>query len=509
MSPAASAAIATGFLKDMIAAGHISQEMNYLACDPKKLMRARRVAMESSRECDKSRLKDSEVLGVYFDGRKDLTRVIVHDSNGNLHPRLIKEEHISVTVEPSGAYLGHVSPESPEYPDKPAQKVAEAVFDLLNEKGIADKCVVLGGDSTASNTGWKGGSISHLEKLLGHKCHWTICMIHTNELPLRRLIRDIDGPTASDTNFTGPIGKMLNNVTEMEVNTDFQVLDKEEPLIKLPENVIKNMSTDQRLAYQLCQSVKTGVISQNLQNVQFGPMNHARWLTTAMRIVYLWTRNHGLSGGILENLEVLVRFCLASYFKLFFEIKAKDNLEEGPHHIVSQLRVLKNFPAKIRDIVTPIIRLGAWHAHPENVLLSLLASEEKESREFAVEQTLKIRGTDDHGNMKVRPRKTPKLNMSATTVKDLIYWGECEVQEPVFTCNLTQEELMMLVENSLIIPSLKIHTQSTERAVHQVTEAAKHVVGMQARDGFIRARSQHREVMPVFTTKKDIMCLFK
>ena len=60
----------------------------------------------------------------------------------------------------------------------------------------------------------------------------------------------------------------------------------------------------------------------------------------------------------------------------------------------------------------------------------------------------------------------------------------------------------MLVENPLIIHSLNIYTQSTERAVHQVTEAAKHLVGMEAWDGFIRARSQQREVMPVFTTKK-------
>ena len=61
MSSAASEAIATGLLKDMIAAGHISQEMNCLACDPKKLMKARRMAMESSKVCEKSRLKDSEV----------------------------------------------------------------------------------------------------------------------------------------------------------------------------------------------------------------------------------------------------------------------------------------------------------------------------------------------------------------------------------------------------------------------------------------------------------------
>ena len=69
-----------------------------------------------------------------------------------------------------------------------------------------------------------GKVVANLEKLLGHKSHWTFFMIQTYELPLREVIGDIDGPMASDKNFTGPIGKMLNNVTEIGMNTDFQVL---------------------------------------------------------------------------------------------------------------------------------------------------------------------------------------------------------------------------------------------------------------------------------------------
>ena len=54
-------------------------------------------------------------------------------------------------------------------------------------------------------------------------------------------------------------------------------------------------------------------------------------------------------------------------------------------------------------------------------------------------------------------------------------------------------------------PGFSIHTQSTERAVKQVTEAAAAVVGQRARDGFIRARAHHRETMPCFRSKKDVL----
>ena len=38
-----------------------------------------------------------------------------------------------------------------------------------------------------------------------------------------------------------------------------------------------------------------------------------RWLTTAQRIVYMWTRKHGLSGNNLRVLESLAKFCLQSW----------------------------------------------------------------------------------------------------------------------------------------------------------------------------------------------------
>jgi len=40
-----------------------------------------------------------------------------------------------------------------------------------------------------------------------------------------------------------------------------------------------------------------------------------------------------------------------------------------------------------------------------------------------------------------------------------------------------------------------------------VTEAAAAVCGQEARDGYIRARLQHREEMPVFTTKKHFLAI--
>ena len=67
--------------------------------------------------------------------------------------------------------------------------------------------------------------------------------------------------------------------------------------------------------------------------------------------------------------------------------------------------------------------------------------------------------------------------------------------------SIPSDELNNLISNSFILPNYLIHTQSKERAVTSVTEAAAAVIGQEARDGFVRARIHHRTMMPVIKTK--------
>ena len=43
------AAIASEYFKDLIAAGHLSPDKSYLACDPSKIVRARKTAMAQAK----------------------------------------------------------------------------------------------------------------------------------------------------------------------------------------------------------------------------------------------------------------------------------------------------------------------------------------------------------------------------------------------------------------------------------------------------------------------------
>ena len=71
-------------------------------------------------------------------------------------------------------------------------------------------------------------------------------MIYINELPLRHLILNIDGTTNSRVGYSCPIAKLLSKVNELSVNYNFKAMPAGMDLIYLPENIVKNLSTDKK-----------------------------------------------------------------------------------------------------------------------------------------------------------------------------------------------------------------------------------------------------------------------
>ena len=135
----------------------------------------------------------------------------------------------------------------------------------------------LGGDS--HNTGWRGGSNAHLERTLGCKYHWCVWASHSKELPLHHLIEKEDGKTNSKDGFTGPIGKLLGKVMEMEINPDFEALSGRED-------------------YEA------------------------------------------------KNLKLILKFCIYSYFNMYFDIKVKHHLIHGHYHSNPYTAVYPSISAK-------------------------------------------------------------------------------------------------------------------------------------------------------------------
>ena len=496
------AAIATAALID---AGLITEEDSSQVLDHNKVHREKKKLMENLRTRADQRYMEEDIKCILFDGRKNWTNVMERDDEtGKFYQRKVKMEFISVTNEPGGEYLFHFNPPEATKTVKAAKQIAIKIVEWIEKYGVESTLDSIGGDSTNINTGWEGGSFTLIEEMLGQKMTWLICYLHTNELPLRHLIQDLDGKTTSDNTFSGPLGKALDNVVNLDINPKFPPITIGEPLIDLEQHIVEDLSSDQKYAYKIVQAIRAGKVPVELANMDIGPVVHSRFQTTASRFCRLWVSVHGFKGKNLANMRCIVEFIIGVYFPMWFQAKVKHSFIEGPRHVLKKLELLTHQKKKIQNLVAPQIARGAWFSHSEAVLQTLLCSEDRDERNFAVNIILKVRNGAEKGDLTTRKRvHGDTFNPKAKKLIELCSW-DSNVFEPVLTCPLSLEEIKEFRITPMVVPYRPVHGQSMERVVKEVTRACETVYGDDARDGFIRAGVANRQIMPKNNTKKHL-----
>ena len=531
LSVRSTAAVATAYLGDLIRAGELSPSKTYLAVDPGKLRRARDNVLADATESGETATAEDCVKNVMFDSRIDITKVRRFDrTTGKFYPRVEKQDHYTLT-DGAGRFLVHITKPGKEgttgageaegdvdsqdetqtdetlsaKDPKPAEVVAILIFEWMTLHGVDKTVLFLSGDSTNSNTGWKGGIIAWLEKLLKRKVNWLVCQLHTNELGLRHLFELLDGKTNSKTGWSGFLGRLLKLIEGMEREYMFKVINLGPELIELPDDVVRDLSTDQSLLYQLAKAIRSGHLPRDVALRKVGTMVHSSWLTFAENLSLLWMSKYGLTGEMLDRLETIVTYLVSVYIPMWFQIKVHSSWLYGPRHVLTHLQLLKLQSSKVQEILMPYLRTSSWYAHSEAILQTMLCSEDQSERNFAVDKILKIRGKEMMARTNPRYRKLPQLNTEAESLLDLIDWKRAH--EPLLTCSMTKEMIKAFKETPMVVDYYCGHTQAIERAVKEVTAASQAVYGEERRDGWIRSRAANREIMPLLNSKKDLLGL--
>ena len=75
-SQAETAAITSGFLLDLIEAGHLPPEKAHLAVNKNKVARAKTAVLEIAGERGEQASSEDNIKAIFFDGRKDKTQVL-------------------------------------------------------------------------------------------------------------------------------------------------------------------------------------------------------------------------------------------------------------------------------------------------------------------------------------------------------------------------------------------------------------------------------------------------
>ncbi|KAK4873982.1 hypothetical protein RN001_013342 [Aquatica leii] len=286
-------------------------------------------------------------------------------------------------------------------------------------------------------------------------------MLHANELLLRHLFHHVDGDTSGPREFTGPIGKQLKKCDKLPV---VQFKPSEGNLGKVPENIVKDFSTDQNYLFEVCQVITSGHCNTPLSNRNPGKLAHSRWATTANRILRLYISSENPSLSLMK----LTEFIMNVYAPIWFSIKSQPTCNYGAKHLLKFIRLSRYLEKGLRDIVDPVIQRNGFFGHHENIILSMISDERKHRQKLGLRRILKAKS--------VLPRKTKN---------DFI-------NNPKSSHRINFEKY-------------PCHTQCAERCVKLVTEASAAVCGPDSRDGFIRVRADSRKNMPCFNTKSEFV----
>ncbi|GBL72988.1 hypothetical protein AVEN_128161-1 [Araneus ventricosus] len=99
-----------------------------------------------------------------------------------------------------------------------AKPIKEAILNLFVSNNMQlNGITVIGCDGTNVNTGHKGWYYSLDGTGLNRPLQWCICLLQTNELPLRHLLNSLDGATTGHKEFCRPIGKAIKTCEELPV----------------------------------------------------------------------------------------------------------------------------------------------------------------------------------------------------------------------------------------------------------------------------------------------------
>jgi hypothetical protein len=422
-----------------------------------------------------------------------------------------KVDHLSFTAE-SGPLKGRYLTQK-DISSSTGSNLAGITHSVLEEFNSTETLMAIVFDNTPSNTGHKTGLCACLERLLGRTIHQIGCMLHLNELPLRHVIAAIDGVTNDPAKYSGPIGKEASLQNSQKPQIKF--IPVHSNLVIPPEDIISDLSADQRLLLEYIVGIQNGFISPIYVNRQIGPCNHARWLTLAIRILVVYSRTESPS----EKLIAIVSFICQVYGPCWFEVKQARDFTVGPKIIFQVLQWINTIEldGRVTDRslidtlkyeAIPVVERNAYSLLSENFILSLLVDKEIENRRRGHALIVKARNAPTEKYSKVyegfRPNQIGKINLTANTWDELISDNDLKFEPPV-TKHLLEADLLTFVEKKTDPDEMgwdfPIHSQSVERAVRLVSEVSKAAYTTGKRHQLAVTKQNSRIQRPLFKNK--------
>ena len=229
--------------------------------------------------------------------------------------------------------------------DGTGKEIAKSLFKTVVNAEATDTVDVIGNDGCSGNNGPDNGACACFERYMGKPLQRVNCLLHGNELPFKASMVCHMGPTKGPSSHQGPINKAIHDphLNERPI-VKFNKIDCPDFPV-LPEEVQKELSTDQLYLYDICHGLISGNIDESHAARSIGEQHLARWLNSGSAI----GRHYASEEKPSQRLIALVNIMVKSYAKMYFRIKCNPTAIDGPRHIFEMISIARTFPKEDED----------------------------------------------------------------------------------------------------------------------------------------------------------------
>ena len=132
---------------------------------------------------------------------------------------------------------------------------------------------------------------------------------------------------------------------------------------------IKNdLSNDQKLLLEYCLSISSGEIDKSLVSRKLDSLCYSRWLTLAIRLLALYTREKKLN----ETLKKPVSYTIKVYAFSWFENKTSSKLHEAPKILFTISRLNQLPDEDVKEFAQQSTQGNAFCLLPNNFVHAVI-----------------------------------------------------------------------------------------------------------------------------------------
>ena len=244
-----------------------------------------------------------------------------------------------------------------------------------------------------------------------------------------------------------------------------------------------------------------------------GPVNLARWVTTATNILCLYVITEDPS----DELVLFVEFILRVYGPTICDIKRNWHVSCGPVNFYKSIErsrnLFKSSHPNVWEAVQVTFQTNGFWAHIENVLLAMVCDPNPSVRKEAIDIIQDARERKQKSRAKtVRKFIVPDIDFEATNYHSLIdltqYKPVQEFVSPPILNPYSIEDIkqMNFSDNFKCIAS---HQQHVERWVANTSQAAKYAVGQERRHQFLLNQAESFAKVSTEPTIQQFMNILK